>query len=102
MSPRIIEVLISPTGQIKVQTKGYAGSDCQQDGEAEDQSLLLHVFLFSNDGAGRRRATVPLATNRTFPRALRFQAPRAFTTRGFNKLRKDVCELNERIEKQGK
>jgi hypothetical protein len=26
--PRIIEVLISPTGASVVQTKGYAGNDC--------------------------------------------------------------------------
>jgi Protein of unknown function (DUF2997) len=28
--PRIIEVTVSPKGEITVQTKGFAGSDCQQ------------------------------------------------------------------------
>ncbi|OAI48219.1 hypothetical protein AYO44_07605 [Planctomycetaceae bacterium SCGC AG-212-F19] len=28
--PRIIEVIVSPTGETTVQTKGYAGADCQQ------------------------------------------------------------------------
>jgi len=28
--PRIIEIVISPTGTATVQTKGYAGSSCQQ------------------------------------------------------------------------
>jgi hypothetical protein len=27
---RLIEVLVSPTGETTVQTKGYAGSDCLQ------------------------------------------------------------------------
>ena len=26
--PRIIEVIVSPTGETTVQTKGYAGADC--------------------------------------------------------------------------
>ena len=28
--PRIIEVVISPTGETTVQTKGFAGGDCLQ------------------------------------------------------------------------
>jgi hypothetical protein len=28
--PRVIEVIISPTGEAVVQTKGYAGQDCMQ------------------------------------------------------------------------
>ena len=28
--PRIIEVVVSPTGEATVQTKGYAGADCLQ------------------------------------------------------------------------
>lgn len=28
--PRIIEVIVSPKGEPKLQTKGYAGSDCLQ------------------------------------------------------------------------
>lgn len=27
---RVIEVSVSPTGEVTVQTKGYAGSHCQQ------------------------------------------------------------------------
>jgi hypothetical protein len=27
---RIIEVTVSPTGETKIQTRGYAGSDCLQ------------------------------------------------------------------------
>jgi hypothetical protein len=27
---RVIEVLVSPKGETTLQTKGYAGSDCQQ------------------------------------------------------------------------
>lgn len=27
---KIIEVIVSPDGQTKVQTKGFVGSDCQQ------------------------------------------------------------------------
>lgn len=28
--PRIIEVIVSPSGEVSIQTKGYAGSDCLQ------------------------------------------------------------------------
>lgn len=28
MNPRIIEVVVSPKGEVTVQTKGYAGADC--------------------------------------------------------------------------
>jgi hypothetical protein len=27
---RIIELIVSPTGETKVQTKGYSGADCQE------------------------------------------------------------------------
>lgn len=27
---RVIEVVVSPTGEITTQTKGYAGAECQQ------------------------------------------------------------------------
>lgn len=27
---RTIEVIVSPTGETRLQTKGYAGNDCQQ------------------------------------------------------------------------
>lgn len=39
--PRIIEVLVSPTGETTVQTKGYAGGDC----------LLASKFLEDTLGA---------------------------------------------------
>jgi len=28
--PRLIEVIVSPKGEVTMQTKGYAGSDCLQ------------------------------------------------------------------------
>jgi Protein of unknown function (DUF2997) len=28
--PRVIEVIVSPQGEVTVQTKGYAGGDCHQ------------------------------------------------------------------------
>jgi hypothetical protein len=37
--PRIIEVIVSPTGETKVQTKGYAGSECQQASKWLEQAL---------------------------------------------------------------
>jgi hypothetical protein len=37
--PRIIEVIISPTGQTTVQTKGYAGADCVQASRFLEQAL---------------------------------------------------------------
>ncbi len=36
---RIIEVTVSPTGETTVQTKGYAGSDCQQASKFIEQAL---------------------------------------------------------------
>lgn len=36
---KIIEVLISPTGETTVQTKGYAGSECQQASKWLEKSL---------------------------------------------------------------
>ena len=39
--PRIIEVLVSPTGETTIRTKGYAGSDCQE------ASKFLEVALGS-------------------------------------------------------
>jgi len=36
---RIIEVVISPTGETTVQTKGYAGSDCLQASKFLEQAL---------------------------------------------------------------
>jgi hypothetical protein len=39
MSERLIEVLVSPTGEINIQTKGFAGSDCLQASKFLEQSL---------------------------------------------------------------
>jgi hypothetical protein len=38
---RIIELLISPTGETSIQTKGYAGSDCQEASKFLEQALGL-------------------------------------------------------------
>lgn len=37
--PRIIEVIVSPTGETTLQTKGYAGSECQQASRFLEQTL---------------------------------------------------------------
>ncbi len=37
--PRIIEVTVSPKGEVTVQTKGFYGSDCQQASKFLEQSL---------------------------------------------------------------
>jgi hypothetical protein len=36
---RVIEVVVSPTGETSIQTKGYVGSDCQQASRALEQAL---------------------------------------------------------------
>jgi hypothetical protein len=36
---RIIEVVVSPTGESSVQTKGFAGSDCLQASKYVEESL---------------------------------------------------------------
>jgi hypothetical protein len=36
---RVIEVIVSPTGEVTVQTKGYAGADCLQASKALEQAL---------------------------------------------------------------
>jgi hypothetical protein len=36
---RIIEVLVSPTGEATVQTRGYAGADCLQASKFLEQAL---------------------------------------------------------------
>jgi Protein of unknown function (DUF2997) len=36
---RIIEVIVSPTGETKVQTKGYSGGDCLQASKFLEQAL---------------------------------------------------------------
>lgn len=37
--PRVIEVIVSPTGETTVQTKGFAGSDCLQGSKWLEQAL---------------------------------------------------------------
>lgn len=37
--PRVIEVIVSPKGEVAVQTKGYAGSDCHQSTKFLEQAL---------------------------------------------------------------
>jgi hypothetical protein len=37
--PRIIEVTVSPVGEVTIQTKGYAGADCLQASKSLEQAL---------------------------------------------------------------
>ena len=37
--PRIIEVVVSPTGEATVQSKGYAGADCLRASKPLEQAL---------------------------------------------------------------
>ena len=37
--PRIIEVIVSPKGETRLQTKGYAGSECLQASKFLEQAL---------------------------------------------------------------
>jgi hypothetical protein len=37
--PRIIEIIVSPTGETTVQTKGYTGSDCFQASKFIEEAL---------------------------------------------------------------
>jgi hypothetical protein len=39
LMPRIIEVIVSPQGEVTMQTKGYAGSDCLQASSFLEQAL---------------------------------------------------------------
>jgi len=39
--PRILEVVVSPTGETTVQTKGYVGAECQQASRWLEQVLGL-------------------------------------------------------------
>jgi hypothetical protein len=36
---RIIEIIVSPTGQLRLETKGFAGSDCQEASRFLEQAL---------------------------------------------------------------
>ena len=40
---RIIEVIISPKGETKIETKGFAGSSCQQASQFLEQALGAKV-----------------------------------------------------------
>ena len=37
---RIIEIIVSPTGQSQVQTRGFRGSDCRQASRFLEQALV--------------------------------------------------------------
>jgi hypothetical protein len=39
--PRIIEVMVSPQGEVTMQTKGYAGSACLQASKFVEQALRV-------------------------------------------------------------
>lgn len=54
--PRVIEVLVSPTGQTVVQTKGYSGADCLQASKWLEQALGIA-------GADRKTSEFYEATN---------------------------------------
>jgi hypothetical protein len=41
--PRIIELIVSPKGETKLQTKGYAGSDCLQASKFLEEALGLSL-----------------------------------------------------------
>ena len=43
MNPRIIEVTVSPKGEITLQTKGYAGSDCLRASRFLEQALGVTI-----------------------------------------------------------
>ena len=36
---KIIEIIVSPTGQTEVQTKGFAGSECRQASEFVEKAI---------------------------------------------------------------
>src|SRR6266850_1284097 len=62
---RIIEVVVSPTGETTVQTKGYAGSDCLQASRFLEEALRLAT---SGDGSRPDSAAGdPLAALRALP-----------------------------------
>jgi len=43
MPQRVIEVTVSPTGEVTVQTKGYAGPECRQASKFIEQALGVTV-----------------------------------------------------------
>ena len=40
---RIIEIIVSPTGQSQVQTRGFVGGDCRQASRFLEQALGQHT-----------------------------------------------------------
>ena len=54
---RIIEVIVSPTGETKIETKGFAGSSCRDAsrfieaalGERVDEQLTVEFHAVSTD-----------------------------------------------------
>jgi hypothetical protein len=57
--PRIIEVTVSPRGETTVQTKGYAGADCQNASKFLEQALGVTTAesktaeFYQNQAAGQ-------------------------------------------------
>jgi hypothetical protein len=59
MSP-VIEVLVSPTGETKLETRGFAGAACQQATKAleaalglkQSETLTAEFHLSANEEAG--------------------------------------------------
>ena len=39
MTSRTIEIIVSPTGQTRVETRGFAGNECQQASQFIEQAL---------------------------------------------------------------
>ena len=40
---KLIEVIVSPTGQTRVETKGYAGAECRQASQFLEQALGVDI-----------------------------------------------------------
>ena len=70
---RIIEVVVSPTGETTVQTKGYAGTDCLQASRFLEQSLGV---VTTED-----RKTAELPTSRNPPSSKSSSKPLMTTRR---------------------
>jgi hypothetical protein len=44
--PKIIEIVISPTGQAQLQTKGFAGAECHEASRALEAALGLRLVEY--------------------------------------------------------
>ena len=55
--PRIIEIRVSPRGETTLQTKGYAGSDCQQASKFLEQALGI---TNTDQRTGEYFASIPI------------------------------------------